>query len=69
MPKPRRKPIGRVAAALACMATFGSAQAAETGFSIYPLGGMAFGAGVTPQYGATKRFEGTTSLVAATVRF
>jgi len=50
MPKPRHKPIGLFAAALACIATIGSAQAAETGFSIYPLGGMAFGATATVRF-------------------
>jgi len=50
MPKRRHKPIGLFAAALACIAAIGSAQAAETGFSIYPLGGMAFEATATVRF-------------------
>lgn len=35
-----------------------SAEAAETGFSVYPLGGTAFGAGVTPPPGTYISFAG-----------
>jgi hypothetical protein len=40
-----------VATALACIVATGSVQAAETAFSLYPLGSMAFGAGGTPPPG------------------
>ena len=39
------------AIALSCTATIERAQAAESGFSIYPLGSLGFGAGATPPPG------------------